>query len=183
MVNLGLVKDFNSCPSDTPRLCFCPPSELYDEVPLLKSWTHKEEQLWELIIPNSSRIEIHAWIQNISQILQHLNKYQWCVNTHDLVHVFQLPLDKALYEWGRHFWPIFKFDSIFYFEADSDAQIIRDIFLEWEKKETNICYRKRYDLTISEPPARNAYSPETTVKQTGIFKNPLNFLSTGKNNQ
>ncbi|RQD64725.1 MAG: hypothetical protein D5R98_03955 [Desulfonatronovibrio sp. MSAO_Bac4] len=138
--------------------------------------------MWELIVPNNSKIEIHSWTQNISQILQRLNKYQWCVNTHDLVHVFQLPLNKALYEWGRHFWPVFRFDSVFYFKADNDAQIIRNIFLEWEKKETNICYRKRYDLTISDSPARNAHLPETTIKQAKIFKNPWNFLKTGKNN-
>ncbi len=122
------------------------PQDCGKAVTLLRSWPHNEIQMWELIVPRNAGENSEKWMSRLAGIIKNLGGHAWCVNTHDLVRNFQMPLDSALQEWGRHFWPRFKHNSVFYFTAGNDAGLIRQNFLKWHKKETNVCFRERYDL-------------------------------------
>ncbi|WP_045216745.1 hypothetical protein [Desulfonatronovibrio magnus] len=175
MVNLGLVKDFKSCPPEIPRLSFCLPPDSSDNLPVLKSWVQQGTRLWDLTYPMLHGQSLNQWVQNLTSVLMNLKAYSWCVNTSDLIHVFHLPLDKALASWGELFWPLFNNDCLFYFVASNDADLIKPVLKKWEKTETIICFRNRYDLTIERP----VEYPVRTGFKAGIMamlKAPLNRI-------
>ena len=150
MVNLGLIKDFNTCPAEIPRLSFCVPPDYCGKTTLLRSWIHRDVRMWELMVPRDPGESPQAWFDRLAGVLKGLNSHAWCVNTRDLVQSLQLPLNKSLQEWGRLFWPKFKLDCLFYFTAENQGQLIRQKFLEWEKKETIVCFRQKNDLTMDQ---------------------------------
>ena len=94
------------------------------------------------------RLDHAAWAQELSVCIKGLGQTRWCVNTHDLVQVFNLPLDKSLIRWGELFWPHFLLDSIFIFVAREDEAIVREVLEMWHRRETNICLRRHYDFTV-----------------------------------
>lgn len=148
---------------------------------LLRSWPEGEAQEWELIIARLPEETSCEWVKRVARILTDLKGYVWCVNTHDLIQVFQLPLDKALEQWNIFFWPDFKFDSLFYFKAKDDAEFIRQVLLQWQRNETTICFRDRYDLTTARPPDVNEKSRNACEKSwSGKFKHPFSLLKSGK---
>lgn len=181
MVNLGLVKDFKDCPPGIPRLSFRVPSGKTRHAALLRSWPERDVQEWELIIARFPEETPCEWVKRAAGILAGLKGYVWCVNTHDLIQVFQLPLDRALDEWNRFFWPVFKFDSLFYFKAEDDADLIRKVLLQWQKNQTTICFRNRYDLTTAQPPDVKEESQGVRDKSlVRKFKHPFRLLRSGK---
>jgi hypothetical protein len=148
MVNLGLIKDFNDCPVEIPRLSFSLPPDRAGSDPLLKCRLHGEAEMWDLTVPRSQGESAPEWMARLAETVMNLGQHAWCVNTHDLARTLQMPLDQALGEWGRFFWPRFRFDCVFYFSAGSDGDLIRKFFQDWQKKETRVCFREKYDLAI-----------------------------------
>ncbi|WP_028575584.1 hypothetical protein [Desulfonatronovibrio hydrogenovorans] len=182
MVNLGLVKDFKSCPLEIPRLSFDPFPETGQTRPELRSWPVKEGVIWELILPRDPEKDIESWVADTAHIISGLNKLAWCVDTHQLIPLFNLPLDKALREWGRLFWPRFRHDCIFYFSSKSHDSIIRQVLLEWGRSETTICFRNRYDLTIEPADIPTAdQNPSRHGIVRSILRSPLKLIRTRKN--
>lgn len=149
--------------------------------PVLRSWPEGDIQEWELIIARFPEETPFEWVKRVTRILAGLKGYVWCVNTHDLIQVFQLPLDKALEQWNTFFWPEFKFDSLFYFKAEDDTEFIRQVLLQWQRNETTICFRSRYDLTAAQPAEVNEKSRNVPEK-SGIWKlkHPFSLLGSGK---
>ena len=181
MINLGLVKDFNSCPAKIPRLSFCVPPGCESGMNLLKSWPEQDGQAWELVVPRLLGEEPGLWLKRLAGILDNLKVYVWCVNTHELTRVLQLTLDKTMEHWSDFFWPNFMFDSIFYFKTEQEVDSIRQILIKWHKSETLICFRQRYDLTIEkvqDAPPEIENKPENNF--TRIFKVPFDYLRIGK---
>ena len=181
MINLGLIKDFNSCPVTIPRLSFCVPPGYDPGMNLLKSWPEQDEQAWELVVPRLQGEDPGIWFKRLTGTLVNLKVYAWCVNTHELIRILQLSLDKTLEHWSDYFWPNFKFDSIFYFKSETDVDKIRQILIKWHKTEPLICFRERYDLTIEkvlDAPSEKEKKPENNFKR--MFNGPLSYLRAGK---
>lgn len=181
MVNLGLIKDFKSCPAEVPRLSFCLPRDCEGQMTLLKSWLYQGIRVWELVIPRGSDEKPEQWISRLSGVIKNLGQYTWCLSTRDLIQNLHLPPDQALKEWGRLFWPHFRHDSLFYFTAENQAQIIRQIFFQWQNNDTIICFRKKYDLAVDQSPDIYALKQDRSVKHFLNFKDPFGLLKQGKN--
>ncbi len=129
------------------------PPEYRQDMTLLKSWLDRDVRVWELVVPRYPEESPEQWIYRLATVVQNLGGQAWCVNTHELVRNLQMPMDKALLEWGRHFWPCFKKNSLFFFKAENDARLIRQRFLQWQKENTLMCFRRRYDMTVEQSPA------------------------------
>lgn len=181
MVNLGLIKDFKSCSAGVPRLCFCAPQGSDGKMTLLKSWLDQGIRVWELVIPRWSDEKPEQWIRRLSGVIKNLGQYTWCLSTRDLIQNLHLPLDQALKEWGRLFWPHFRQDSLFYFTAENQAQIIRQIFFHWQNNDTIICFREKYDLTMDQTPDIYPGKQDGSVRHFLNFKNFFGLLKQGKN--
>ncbi len=163
MVNLGLTQDLDSCPSLFPRLGFTLPANEDVRGPLLKSWPSQHSRAWELFFPIQKNLDHAAWVLELSACIRGLGQTRWCIKTHDLVQVFNLPLDKSLARWGELFWPNFRLDSVFVFTAGEDENLVREVLEMWHRRETNICLRSRYDFTVQDtkapvhPPKQKRY--------------------------
>ena len=147
MVNLGLIKDLESCPDHYPRLFFQLPPQWEDQGPILTASPEQGQQIWKLFFPKQESTDLASWVNQLAQCLQNLRQPKWCVNTQDLVRVVNLPLDLALTRWGDLFWPQFNQDTVFIFATHEDTSAVREILSRWHKTRTNLCLRKHYDLT------------------------------------
>ncbi|RQD78459.1 hypothetical protein [Desulfonatronospira sp. MSAO_Bac3] len=157
MINLGLTQDLDSCPIIFARLGFALPAHEKSSGPLLRSWPGEHGQLWELFFPLQKDQDHTSWVLELSACIKGLRQTRWCVNTHDLVQVFNLPLDRSLASWGDLFWPHFRMDSVFVFATGNDDHLVREVLDSWHRRETNICLRSHYDFTVQEtsPPVKN----------------------------
>ena len=124
------------------------PPGLVRSTPLLRCRLHGEAEMWDLIVPRNQGESSSEWMARLAETVVNLDQHAWCVNTRDLSGTLRLSLDQALGEWGRFFWPRFRKDCVFYFAAGSNGDLIRKHFLEWQKKETRVCFRERYDLAM-----------------------------------
>ena len=146
MVNLGLVRDFESCPTETTRLAFSLSQGNQDQN-LFKIKAGLNTSQWKLTIHRKAGEESGPWIVRSAKIIEDLGIHKWCVNTHDLAVSLGRPLDKALQVWGNNFWPNFRGNCLFFFETGNDVKFIRQVLLRWEKSHTLVCFRSYYDLT------------------------------------
>ena len=150
MVNLGLTRHLDSCPALYSRLGFALPADEKGRGPLLRSWPSQQDRFWELLFPILKDQDHAAWAQELSACMKGLGQTRWCINTHDLVQVFNLPLDKSLARWGELFWPSFRMDSVFVFTVSDDEKLVRDVLEMWHRRETNLCLRSHYDFTVQD---------------------------------
>lgn len=181
MINLGLVKAFNLCPPEIPRLSFCLPAGLEGPSPVLKSWLEEDERIWELIVAGDNEQSPEQWAWKLCSVLKSLGKPAWCVNTHDLIQIFRLPLDRALEKWGELIWPMNPCNCVIYFKAGQDLEILQQIFALWVKKHTNVCFRSKYDLTRYEPPQTQAPPPSAASRIRSVIKTPAEMIRPGRN--
>ncbi|MFW5730599.1 MAG: hypothetical protein ACOCV7_03020 [Desulfonatronovibrionaceae bacterium] len=181
MINLGLVKAFNLCPAEIPRLSFRLPAGLEGASPVLKSWLEEDERIWELIVAREDQQSPAQWAGLVCSVLQGLGKPAWCVNTHDLIQVFRLPLDRALEKWGETVWPMNPCNCVLYFKTGQDREILQQIFAMWVKKHTNVCFRSKYDLSRYQPPRPETPPPSASSRIKSIIKTPADMLRTGRN--
>ncbi|WP_291318340.1 hypothetical protein [Desulfonatronospira sp.] len=150
MINLGLTRELDSCPILYSRLGFELPTGEDTGGPLLRSWPSEYARTWELFFPLQKDQDHAEWAMELSTCIEGLGQTRWCVNTHDLVRVFNLPVDKALARWGDLFWPHFTMDSVFVFTVKDDVHLVREVLEIWHRRETNICLRRHYDFTLQE---------------------------------
>lgn len=148
MVNLGFVRDFNSCPTDLPRIFL--PELIQDQssYPTIKSWPHHDNRVWELHYYVSPNKPAEAWTADLAKCLTNLHLHQWCLNIFDLINIFQLPLDQAMSKWGSLFWPEYNVDAIVYLPVKDEKDIIKKEVQKWEKSFTHLVLRPKYDLTL-----------------------------------
>ncbi len=150
MVNLGLSRDLDSCPILFARLGFTLPANEDVRGPLLKSRLSQQGRVWELFFPIQKDQDHAAWVLELSACIKGLGQTRWCIKTHDLVQVFNLPLYNSLARWGELFWPNFRMDSIFIFTVSDDENLVRKVLKIWHRRRTNICLRRHYDFTLQE---------------------------------
>ncbi|EFI35083.1 hypothetical protein Dthio_PD2477 [Desulfonatronospira thiodismutans ASO3-1] len=150
MVNLGLTREPDSCPILFARLGFALPAGEDTRGPLLRSWPVQQDRIWELFFPLQQDQDHAAWARDLAACLKGLGQSRWCVDTHGLVQIFNLPLEKSLSRWGELFWPHFRMDSVFVFATGNDDHMVREVLESWHRRETNICLRRHYDFTLQE---------------------------------
>lgn len=133
------------------------------------------------MVPRRTGEGVQDWVSRMARVVSNLGGYAWCVNTHELVQKLQLPVDKALQEWGGFFWLDFRKDSLFYFKTGQDADLIRPILEKWQRNETIICFRDRYDLTRERLPMVISEPDRLSVSRfLKFFRPPFNLPGQGK---
>ncbi|GEM_PF-1146888 len=180
MINLGLARNFESCPDRFARLSFLLPVGEENKGPLLAAHPAGSRHVWHLYFPCKANQNKASWARELALCLQCLGHSNWCLNTHDLAEVMELPLDEALRSWGELFWPYFIRDSVFIFTAGDDPMVIKEILGLWHRSMTCVCLRRQYDLTEQEFSPSQA--PGTGHTRSGLWKKlifPAYLLRTG----
>ena len=147
MVNLGFVRDFNSCPTDLPRIFLS--LGAHGHAPLqLFSYPYLDNRVWELHYYASPNRPAKVWATDLANCLIKLQLHQWRLNIFDLVNIFHLPLSQAMPKWGDLFWPEYNVDAIVYLPVREEKETINKEVLRWEKSFTHLALRPKYDLTL-----------------------------------
>jgi len=123
MVNLGFVRDFNSCPTDLPRIFLS--LGAHGHAPLqLFSYPYLDNRVWELHYYASPNRPAKVWATDLANCLIKLQLHQWRLNIFDLVNIFHLPLSQAMPKWGDLFWPEYNVDAIVYLPVREEKETI-----------------------------------------------------------